>query len=121
MDELLRILGWVMRIGEGEVLLSEISRNSRKAHEVLELLKARGVVNVKKKGRLTLVSLNERGLELLSLLKRARELLESQAPSGLSSLAATAEQVAAGELPSYVSGNPWFAILAQRGRSRVGL
>ncbi|MEM0335462.1 MAG: hypothetical protein QXT33_03535 [Thermofilum sp.] len=117
MNELLRILGWVMKIGEEEVLLSEISRNSRKAHEVLELLRARGVVNVRKKGRLTIVSLNEKGLEILSLLKRARELLETQGPLP----AVAVEPEAAGELPSFVAGNPWFSILAQRGRSRVGL
>lgn len=113
----MRILGWVQKIGRGEVLLTEISRNTRKAHEVLEMLQSRGLVNVRRKGRLILVSLSERGLALLGLLEQARQLLATQAPVQLSERSEDREEV----LPSFALDNPWFSILAQRGRARVGL
>lgn len=108
----------MLKIGEGEVLISEISRNSRKAHEIVELLKTHDVISVRRRGRLMLVSLNERGLELLNLLKRAQEVLKAPVYTQLDMLARTE---GGGELPSFAVDNPWFSILAQRGRARVGV
>jgi hypothetical protein len=113
-----RILAWVERVGEREVSLTELSRNARKAREILGLLEKYNLVRVRRKGRVYLISLNERGLELLSLLRRAEELLRG---AGAAPAARPPAQLEQRSLPSFAADNPWLAILAERGRARVGV
>uniref|UniRef100_A0A7C4FB15 ArnR1-like winged helix-turn-helix domain-containing protein n=1 Tax=Thermofilum pendens TaxID=2269 RepID=A0A7C4FB15_THEPE len=119
MREVVRLLAWVEKIGEREASLTELSRNSRKAREILGLLEKYDLVRVRRKGRVYLISLNERGLELLSLLRRAEELLK--AAGAAPAVWPPAQQAAQQSLPSFAADNPWLAILAERGRARVGV
>jgi len=114
-----RLLAWVERIGDREVSLTELSRNTRKAREILELLEKHDLVHVRRKGRVYLISLNERGLELLSLLRRAEELLRGA--GAIPTASRSPAQPEPQSLPSFAADNPWLAILAERGRARVGV
>ncbi|RLE60820.1 MAG: hypothetical protein DRJ35_02175 [Thermoprotei archaeon] len=144
MDDFLRLLYWVDRIGMGEKSLVEISRNSRKAHEVLEKLRGYGLVNVRRKGKMYLITLSDQGLEVYEALQRlkrklgfptsatvpksvfARESFAS-APSVIGGRFEEPEplepSVTASEegLPSFARDNPWLAVLVERGRKRVGV
>uniref|UniRef100_A0A7J3X827 ArnR1-like winged helix-turn-helix domain-containing protein n=1 Tax=Thermofilum pendens TaxID=2269 RepID=A0A7J3X827_THEPE len=119
MREVVRLLAWVERVGEREVSLTELSRNARKAREILELLEKHDLVRVRRKGKVYLISLNERGLELLTLLRRAEELLRGAGAAP--AVSRPPVQPAQQSLPSFASDNPWLAILAERGKARVGV
>lgn len=144
MDEFLKILYWVDRVGLGERSLVEISRNSRKAHEVVERLESYGLVDVRKKGKMYLVALSDRGLEVYEALQRIKARLgfptSSNGPRGVrvsgrfysrrDAVSGRLEGVEPPEpgttgseegLPSFARDNPWLAVLVERGRERVGV
>ncbi|PLJ78024.1 hypothetical protein [Infirmifilum sp. SLHALR2] len=127
MDELSRIVFWVWRIGESEKSLVEISKNVEKAREVLELLQKYSLVDVKKKGRIFLVSLSDKGFGVYKKIREIREIvgLEPESPPRIQPERGVAEPQAEGlepgGLPSFLVGNPWLGVLAKRGRERLGL
>lgn len=127
MDELSRIVFWVWRIGESEKSLVEISKNVEKAREVLELLQKYSLVDVKKKGRIFLVSLSDKGFGVYKKIREIREIvgLEPAGQPRIQPERGAAEPQAGGlepgGLPSFLVGNPWLSVLAKRGRERLGL
>lgn len=127
MDELSRILFWVMRIGPKEKSLVELSRNAKKAREAVELLQKYSLVRVRRKGRMFLVSLSEKGfavyrkaLELHDLVGLAAREEQPEGEEGPGPEAETARE-GSGAVPSFIADNPWLAVLAKRGRERLGL
>lgn len=142
MDEFLKMLYWVDRIGMDEKSLVEISRNSRKAHEVLEKLERYGLVNVRRKGKMYLITLSDQGLEVYEALQRIKRKLGFPTSATVSKSMIVRERfvsvpsviggkepalpepsVTASEegLPSFARDNPWLAVLVERGRKRVGV
>ena len=128
MDEFARIVGWLTRIGESEVLLSEISRNNRKAREVVDLLGKYGLINYQKKGRFQLVSLSHKGLEAYRHILAARRVIYGEEITPREPLTSKLPERSSGpemgietssELPSYLRDNPWLEVLASRSRGRV--
>ncbi|MCC6002796.1 MAG: hypothetical protein LM590_00440 [Thermofilum sp.] len=126
-DEFTRIVKWLTKIGESEVLVSEISKNGRKAREVVELLGKYELISCRRRGRLQLVSLSPRGLEVYRHILSARRIIYGEplarrefvqrleeAAGGAASVADTSS-----ELPSFLRDNPWLEVLASRSRSRV--
>jgi hypothetical protein len=124
-DEFERIIFWVWRIGDSEKTLVELSRNAATAKEALELLKKYSLVVVRKKGRIYLVSLSEKGLNVYRKLGELREFLGIPVPSERREQPAITESQGAStgleSVPTFVADNPWLKVLAQRGRERVGL
>ncbi|QOJ79375.1 hypothetical protein IG193_02625 [Infirmifilum lucidum] len=125
MDEFTRILFWVWKIGESEKSLVEVSRNSSKAREAIELLQKYSLVKVRKKGRVFLISLSEKGFGVYRKIREMRELigLDARLVQQAENTASALEPVApgAGAVPSFLAGNPWLEVLAKRGRERLGL
>ncbi len=124
-DEFTRILFWVWKIGESEKSLVEISRNSNKAREAIELLQKYSLVRVRKKGRVFLISLSEKGFGVYRKIREIRELigldvhLAQQVENPASALEPVAPET--GAAPSFLVGNPWLEVLAKRGRERLGI
>lgn len=124
-DEFERILFWVWRIGEEEKTLVEISQNINKAREVVELLQRHSLVRIRKKGRIHLVSLSEKGVEVYRRLREIKDLLGASFEEGprreYPSVESRVTEPSDSETPSFIVDNPWLKVLAQRGRERLGL
>lgn len=117
-DEFTRIVMWVNRIGSSEVLATEISRNTKKAKEVISLLSKYGLVRESRKGRLRIVSLSPKGLEVYRYLEMAKRVVYGEGPAG-EPVEEAEPEVAGAELPSFARDNPWLKVLAEKVRPRV--
>ncbi|MEZ0345822.1 MAG: hypothetical protein ABWK01_04665 [Infirmifilum sp.] len=123
MDEFERIIFWVWKIGEGEKTLVELSKNVKKAKEAVELLEKYSLIRTRKKGRIHLVSLSEKGINLYRRLRELRELVGIVVPREEESEETTHESppVEDAGTPSFIADNPWLQVIARRGRERLGL
>ena len=92
--ELPKIVFWLSRIGREGKTLSQISPNSRKAHEALSLLARHGLVRTRRLGRATYVVPTEKGLRAIAIIEQLRE---------------------------EVYGNPWLHVIAEKARRRIGV
>lgn len=94
MEGLPKIVFWLSKIGREGKTLSQISPNARKAHEVVDMLTRRRLVEVRRMGRAVYVKPTEKGLKALELIE---------------------------QLEAVVQPNPWLPRVANRARRRIGL
>ena len=140
MRDFYRLLYWIEKIGPGERSIVEVSRNSRKAHEIVDRLVELGLVRVRRKGKMYLISLTDRGVEIYNSIQsikrrlglpadvnvvstgfRERPVVSSIAPRNEAASPGGENDVDEGGLPSFARDNPWLSVLIERGRRRVGV
>jgi len=121
---IIRLLGYIERIGNKGIPPTRISRNTRYVEKIINILKKYDLIEIRGE-RYRYIYLNERGLKLYNLLRQVELILSKDGEIKLEKISDKKfiSKKYAPEIliqsPSFLREKTWLAILSKRGRDEA--
>jgi|GEM_PF-1574498 len=119
---IIKLLGYIERIGDRGISPTRISRNTRYVEKVINILRKYDLIEIHG-NRYRYIYLNERRLKLYNLLRQVELILSEGGEIKLEKISDKkfiSKKEYAPEIliqsPSFLRENPWLTILSKRGR-----